>query len=451
MAYTRPAPGDPGNSGPTSATTIIDALSDGLERLEARDPWVSARDYGIINDGYSAVVTLGSGTNPTLTLTSSIFSFAGFSASDVGKAVHVGNGNTGADSWFRSTITSYISASQVVLSGTPTNPGTGKHAIIGTDNATAINALFAALTVGQKAHFPGGEGFYFSTGSHQFNTTRGVLCGDGRGATRFVSTSATGTLFTAAPELLSYRPPDQEIHSFSVWHGAYYGWSAASLPTAGAGLAITEATGVYWNGLVSNVEVNGFYNGAAIQVPYSEMDRCAFNSSVNAGLLIDSPNFDGGLARITRLSTEGSTYAVGAAGVLWRSGGGIVLGDSYFGLAQTGIRVEATTAGGLTGDFAISGNIFENQLTNGIHFSTASGVNLKYITVGNNAFFCEAPVKMHAVSQYGISGVSVVGNAWKGTGPFLDLLNCRDVKAMNAVTDGGTEITQSGCLNVDVY
>ncbi|WP_230690846.1 hypothetical protein, partial [Streptococcus pneumoniae] len=32
----RPAPGDPGNSGPTAATTVVDALSDGLERLEGR-------------------------------------------------------------------------------------------------------------------------------------------------------------------------------------------------------------------------------------------------------------------------------------------------------------------------------------------------------------------------------------------------------------------------------
>lgn len=34
MTYTRPAPGDPGNSGATSAVTIVDALSDGLEAVE---------------------------------------------------------------------------------------------------------------------------------------------------------------------------------------------------------------------------------------------------------------------------------------------------------------------------------------------------------------------------------------------------------------------------------
>lgn len=49
MVYTRPALGDPGNSGPTAATTIIDALSDGLEALEYGT--FNVRSYGAAGDG----------------------------------------------------------------------------------------------------------------------------------------------------------------------------------------------------------------------------------------------------------------------------------------------------------------------------------------------------------------------------------------------------------------
>jgi hypothetical protein len=463
--YTRVASGDPGNSGATSAVTVVNAHSAGLEALEAGGVahWVSCRDYGIINDGYTAVVTVGSGASPTVTVTSSVFPSTVFTAGDVGKAIHIAGAMTGSDNWFRTTITGFTSSTQVTVAGTATNPGTAKTAIIGTDNTSDIDAMAAALPRGSVAFFPGGDKFYLTQGEHSFDQSRLVFCGDGSGNTRFVSTALTGTVLTFASTLSAYTPCDQVIRDFSVWHGSYYAWGVGTLPTSAVAVEVTEGTDTYWDGYVGGLELTGYHKGLVMSAVNSHIDRCKFSSCVDTSILIDSAVYDGGGVLITGCTFGSATGYLGASTyttnhVKWLAGGGVSIQSCRFQACQNGVRIDALFPGGAafqTGDFTISGNYFEDFFTNAVNVTTGTNTYLKYLTVGNNACYGLASSTVFnfvATETGGIAALAVIGNAYKGPATtFLNLVKCADVKAMNAVETGTAELAQSGCTNVDVY
>jgi parallel beta-helix repeat protein len=91
MTYTRPALGDPGNSGPTSAVTIIDALSDGLEAIEA-GPFVYASSYGVRMNGAHAMLCTTSGSSTITSQLAPGYYGADFKASDVGATIRLNSG-----------------------------------------------------------------------------------------------------------------------------------------------------------------------------------------------------------------------------------------------------------------------------------------------------------------------------------------------------------------------
>ena len=114
--YTRPISSSSFTAGATAGTTIIDALSSGVERLEAAA--YNVKDYGAVGDALPITASITSGS-ATLNISGSTFPTSGV----VGKTVVVtGAGASGVP--LIATISTRNSSTQVVLSATASTTST---------------------------------------------------------------------------------------------------------------------------------------------------------------------------------------------------------------------------------------------------------------------------------------------------------------------------------------
>ena len=118
-------------------------------------------DYGVVNDAY-----LGAGGS----LSSSTWtdSTGPFTSASVGKSFWV---EDGSGVWFRTTIATYISSTQVTITATPATVDFQGVYIFGTDNSTALTSLWSTATT--LANSGQAKPVYFPAGGYLFNT--GIL------------------------------------------------------------------------------------------------------------------------------------------------------------------------------------------------------------------------------------------------------------------------------------
>ena len=122
---------------------------------------LNALDYGVVGDAY-----LGAGGSiASSTWTDSAGPFV---AGSVGKAFWVEQLD---GVWFRTTIASYISATQVTLTATPASVDNQGVYLFGTDNSTAVTSLWSSAVT--LANAGAAQPVYFPAGGYLFNT--GIL------------------------------------------------------------------------------------------------------------------------------------------------------------------------------------------------------------------------------------------------------------------------------------
>lgn len=464
MTYTRVASGDPGNSGATSAVTVVNAHSDGLEALESGV--VNVLSNGIVADTRVFTVTT-TASSSTVTATGSVHAALGasvFSATDVGKAIHI-NGALGGG-WLRTTVASYISPTQVTVTTTPTTSVTGNGAVVGTDNTTTLSAVCTALTDTQVLYFPPSQFFYLTSGGHTISSAHVVVAGGGRNATRIVTTSSTATVFTFNRTATTWRPAFAEVRDLTFHHGAGlangFVSGSAVWPTAGSALAFTST--YYTGSRVRNVAALGFYIGVDVSSGQFQIDDSIIESCVYAGLRLDNSDADYGMHSVRGCHFAWSAGAPTSSnyGVLWIKGGGLGITDCRFDGAQA-YHVGLTFDGAAyTGNIRINDNMFEDFGTNAVLITVSDGTgDLGYISIANNVIQggSSSPFVLTAAthgsartrpgSDHGIAAVSIVGNArYNGSGAMVALTRCRDVAVVGNTQVGGTVLSQTNCLNV---
>ena len=125
---------------------------------------LNALDYGVVADAY-----LGAGGS----LASSTWtdSAGPFVAGSVGKAFWVEQLD---GVWFRTTIATYISATQVTLTTTPASVDNQGVYLFGTDNSTAVTSLWSSAVT--LANAGAAQPVYFPAGGYLFNT--GIIVRD---------------------------------------------------------------------------------------------------------------------------------------------------------------------------------------------------------------------------------------------------------------------------------
>lgn len=404
--YTRVASGDPGNSGATSAVTVINAHSDGLEALESSRTITNVLNEGVVNDGITLTLNTTNGSSTVTCTASSTGSASVFTAGDVGKTMWVDHNGSVSKPWSRLTISTYISATQVTLSGAVTGTMTGASAVFGTNNTTAINAVLAAASDGDVIYFPAGK--YLTNGGHTIATDSVVICGDGIYNTDIVTSANDGAVFTIDCTL-------PEIRDLAVKHAAVFTVRGAGLtykPSYPTGTNSTgfnlylSAGGYAWcGGSLSRVLVSGFYNGARTQVGIGlDFNECKFYDHIEAGLNLANLIVPDSLSsRIDRCEFySDADYSTGAvAGILWNNGGGTWISNCHFfrgkwailaygvGTPITNLRI----AGNSAEDFndSLSNARVNEWLTttgesygSGILICISSGATLHGVNVSNN-------------------------------------------------------------------
>lgn len=463
MAYTRVASGDPGNSGATSAVTVVNAHSDGLEALEAGVVNVAAN--GVVADTrVCAVNTVNGSSTVTATLSAHDLGASVFSASDVGKAIHIA---LGSGMWLRTTVATFVSPTTVTVTSAPTiTSSTASVALVGTDNTAALDAVCSALTDNQVLCFPASEYWYLTDGGHTIDAASVVVAGAGRHASRIACTSSTADVFTFTRPATFMRPAFAEVRDLTFNHGAGLSNSLnafAPWPTAGSAIKFTS---YYFSGSrVRNVAVDGFYVGVDAQSGQVQVDDSVFQSNYLAGVRCDNVEPDYGMFSIRgcHFAWSAGGRTTGSHGVLWIKGGGLGVTDCRFDGRQQ-YHVALTFDGAAyTGNIRISDNMFEDFGTNAIRITVSDGIgDLGYISIADNVvqggasspFYLWAAshgsARSRPASDYGICAVSISGNTrYNGSGTFIDLTRCRDVAVIgNRQLGGGTVLAQANCLNV---
>ena len=423
---------------------------------------------GIVADTRFFTVSTTAG-NATVTATASVHASLGanvFSASDVGKAIHL-YGASGSG-WLRTTVASYVSPTQVTVASTPSATTTGRGAFVGTDNTSALSSVCSALTDTQTLYFPASEFFYLSSGGHTVGAAHNVVAGAGRHATRIVTTSDTANVFTFNRTATTWRPQFAEVRDLSILHGTALANDldpgSVTWPTGGSALRFTST---YYSGSrVRNVHICGFYIGIDVDSGQFQVDDSIIQSCAFAGCRFNNsadPDYGMHSVRGCHFAWSDGAVETGARAVQWIQGGGLGVTDCRFDGRQQ-YHVELDFNGALaTGNVRISDNMFEDFGTHAVYIDVSAGTgDLGYIAIADNVVQggSDIPFKLVAAthganrsrpaSDHGIAAVSISGNMrYNGSGVFIDLTRCRDVAVIgNRQLKGGTVLTQTNCVNV---
>lgn len=451
MTYTRVASGDPGNSGATSAVTIVNAHSSALESLEAG--WVNVLDYGAVADAANCNGDIFSGS-ATFTAASSVFV-----PGDVGKTIVVaGAGTAGAD--LVTTISAYTSGTVVTLTASASTTVSGARAVFGTINTTPINNAIAALSDGDVLYFPGGTGAYLTAGGHTIAKQVTVSGEGGQGgyagakAPSMILTYGNNVLFTTTAHGMSWR--ELSLRHYSVADGD--GGPTGTKPTAGAGIQIT-AGGAY--SANQAVTVWGFWIGIEIQSGANQRwTDCLFMDSVKYGVKLSHAALpDYGHWGFTGCEW---TSAFGAstpdAQVYWTSGSGLRIANCVIAGGVNGVELAPAVTD--LSQFLITGTAFEQPATgNAVKVTVATGRYIKNISVVGNSFGhyqSTAPVvSMVGTDTGSIRKVSIVGNMGHmntGGATAIQLTNATDISIVgNDGIQGATQlVTLTTCTKFDL-
>lgn len=380
-----------------------------------------------------------------------------FSASDVGKAIHINGAAAGA--WLRTTVSAFVSPTQVDVAVAPTSSVTDRGAVIGTDNTTTLSSIFAGLTEGAFVYAPASSFGILTSGGHTTSANRIVFAGAGREATRFVTTADTANMFTFNGYLC-------EVRDMQFLHGA--GWAnlansgTAVWPTAGSAIRFTAT---FWAGArIRNVHAVGFYIGGDVNSGQVQIDDSVWESCYLAGLRLDNSAADYGMhsVRGCHFAWSAGARQSGASGVLWIKGGGLGITECRFdGRTEWHVRMQFDGSE-YTGNIRINNNMFEDFQAHAIYATVSTGDgDLGYISISNNVIQGggNSPINLNAAtyganrfrvgSDHGFAAVSIIGNArYNGVGSMVTLTRCRDVAVVGNTQIGGTVVAQTNCVNV---
>jgi len=461
--YTRPSGSDPANdASATDATVVVDALSDGLEAVESGVRNVLG--YGVVRDGGYIRVSTTAGSTVITALGSGTFT-----AADVGKALHI-PGGTGSG-WHRTTITAYLGSTQVQVASAPAATIASVFAVYGTDNTAAINTIISDhLLNGEVLYFPPGDMGYLTSGGHSVTQESVSLRGGGRDSTRIITTATAGYVFTLSGIYSSLRGLTIEHGSLiDYWNsGSPLVMKAGARPTSGGGV-LFSAPGRQSGG-ADNCYVRGMYVGVNLYAPHSWVRDSEFSMFVRAGVECGSdewPDFGHYVITGNLIEVYGGTLPADY-GILWRGSGGLDISGNQInggggGTLSRGVACHQTITG-TTGNIRINNNAFEDVAPYAIDVTVSSGNHaLGYITINGNVFQggATAWIRLSADAygadrqgqgDYGITGVSVVGNSAKGGSVLVSLTRVRRAAVGgNTSWFGGTLLTQSACADVTTF
>ena len=387
--YTRVSEGDDGNSGPTAATTVVNAHSTGLEAVEVLigRACVPATANGVVQDGRQAEVTV-SGT--TMTATGSIAGFSApyFDSSHVGKSVWL----NGASSIIKRTITAVSSGTQATLSSAPGNGG--YVAVYGTDNTSAIASLLGSLTKGQALTFPAGEQFVITEGGHALTTAGAIVEGTHPTFSRIVVPSLTNNLFRVGAQYC-------KIRQLSLYHSQVYEWfvnlqgpvnTVSLLPTAGAAiLQDDQGVNAYIKAEYDDLEIFGFYNNIRAVCGWGAHIRRVWSAvPVSDGISLASATTDLGDWHVLdgrHYSKTGQYAGQSGAQVKWLSGGDLDIRGNNFQDGSVSVDLALTPgADGTTysTNVRISDNSHEDPSTACVRIAPTSGTSFQSVVIAGS-------------------------------------------------------------------
>jgi hypothetical protein len=470
--YTRVAAGDPGNSGATSATTIVNAHSTGLERLEGST--LNALDYGVVPDSHPIAVAFTSG-NATVSAMTGLASWpTTFTADDVGKAIWINGGSSSGNKWHYTTISSVApGGATAVVASAPTATSTYQSAVVGTDNTTAINTFLAAAEDYDTLLFPRGD--MLTQGGHELSAVGVHVRGVNNWSTRLVTAHNNHVITrTGAVGNLSDL---MVVHAVSGSVDIGVASTGTGWPTAGSGLRVTTAP--YDGGHTDGCIFIGMYRGVMLETGVHAARNNFFINSVRAGVECWNPGYpDFGGYTITGNSFSsvgpGSSGGVPSceASVWWRGSGALMVSNNNIAGGQNMVYLRNDAATGMTGNVIVSNNSLEDwaQGTGNGHavyidqWNSDAGY-LAYISITGNVlqtnssanaafrFVASSDPTPDGFGDYGIRAVSVSGNAGKFTGFLVDATRVRDLSVMGNTVMGvvpANQVTQTSCTNVTV-
>lgn len=496
MTYQRVASGDPGNSGATSAVTVVNAHSAGLEALEGfNGTAVSAASYGVVGDGRVAQITFtGGSTTVSLTANGDWWGATGnlaqnpdwqLTSDDVGKPVAIDKaGGTGPNyGWHRTTIAEVYSATSCRLASAPTRSGTHTwmKMIWGTDNTSAINTAIDALPTGGILIFPPARGFYLTDGNHMVDGYRQTVCGFSMLNTRFVSTHLTNSLFRVQGQF-------NRLEDFTVLHGAAFTDNSSfaayllgtggdynerpTAPTAGAGISVEDPAA---NSVTNKADCHeyhrvqsyGFYRGWDFTGGvWHKMTFCEARGTVAENLRFERPYWND-MGNLEVINCNFGQYSFeyvggdgGTAGFRWLGGGDTLIQNCHFVGTYNPIYFNPVVRSGgstpYTSNTRIIGNSFEDTWGTNILFTTSSTptFDFAYTVVANNTMgpgggtypiVFEDPAASTSHVRYGSQAfafTSVTGNAISSgniyaQGMYRSQIRGNAVNASAEYVDGG--------------
>jgi hypothetical protein len=360
--YTRVSGGDDGNSGPTAATTIVNAHSGGLEALEYRR--FNVRDYGAVGDGT---------TNDTAAINAAC---AALNAAG-GGTLYFPAGT------YSTTGGHYVSAGEVIGQGRTVS----RLKVTGSGNALTINkgVLVDNLTL-----------YHLSTGPDYFDPTTGISRPTGGSGIQILGSNSPGglannwTIRNCTIRGFYINIYAQDVQSYNI-HGCLLNaqvfanlamWNPAWPDTGDFSISDT----VFDNpaNFAGPPYVNAPYHflwqsGGGIKIT-----NCKFNGGVQYGIaLILDPGAVTGVVNISNNSIENFTVA--------------------------GIYVQATS-GNLVGGTIVGNEIIDYTApADGIHLN-GSAMN-GWTVIGNAIGAGSAHIRATNVTR-----LTVAGNAYNGGG-----------------------------------
>jgi len=422
--YTRPAPGDPGNSGATSATTVVDALSDGLEAVEVLigRAQVPATANGVVQDGNHIVCTV-SGTTVTA-VDSAAHTAPYFTSGYIGKSIWIDTGST----VHKTTITNVSSGTVATIASAP--GGSGPYsAVFGTDNTAQIGTLLGAMSKGQALTFPAGDLFVLTEGGHVLSTAGTIVEGTHPSFSRIVVPSRTATLFRNGAERTKIR----QLGLLNLGVYAWFSGLTPALPTAGAAIRQDDlGTNAHIKAEYDDLEITGFWNNAHTVSGWGAHFRRVWTyASVSHGILLDCPDTDMGDWHVLDCRTYSDTgqYAgQGHSQVKWLSGGDVDIRGTNFQNGSVAIefaqQITATNTSAKTysTNFRIEDNSFEDPSTACVLFSPAASMTAQsWVISGNTMNSVRGGLAISASLASGsqLSNMTISGNASSIASPIF--------------------------------
>lgn len=376
---------------------------------------VNVKEFGATGNGRIVQDAAMTATSATLTSATAVFV-----AGDVGKHASVqGAGAAGTD--LNSTISAFVSTTNVTLANAAGTTVSGKAAVYGTSDSTAINAaIAAAIVVGTKVVFPSGN-YVLNIGINATNAFGLVLEG--------VAYAANTQAIVGTGVRLLPVSNDMVVLDLTASYAAFVRnlqiGSQPSAVRAGVGILLAQKSGSAASNLIrlENVFVTGRYSIAAL-----------YNYGVPSSYILGSDfyNYENGVytAVWTRDNVNGVTSAYQT----------IAAGEQAFG------------------DWTILGSTFhQNAATPGIPVRLRGvwrmrflGGNFEIANPGGSEHITFETVAGTTNDNHSVLGVEFDGaptNIFKATGElhgFVALGNSYAALAASAVFGGAAAVILSG-------